>query len=260
MYYELYIDVFFLENFMMDSIILLLVNRFLKLGSRKGRIFLGAAAGSLMTCGIVLLPLPDVPELLICHLAVSSIMLAAGLRIRSMSGFFRAFILLYACAAVSGGIMYVLRPYLRFAGLFYGAAAVSYLVIKSLWKAVSRLNRGAGQTVSVTLYGEQETMEVKALIDTGNRLRDYVSGEPVSVLSPDAAGRMTGGAGTESGFRLLPYHCVDGSSMMKIFRLRRICVHMEADYWVEHPLVGIAEKSFSGEEFEMILNPSVLSE
>ena len=45
MYYELYIDVLFLENFMMDSLLILAVNRILKCGRAYGRIFLGGALG-----------------------------------------------------------------------------------------------------------------------------------------------------------------------------------------------------------------------
>ena len=53
MYYELYIDVLFLENFMMDSLLLLAVNRVLKCGRSYGRIFLGGALGSTLTCLVI---------------------------------------------------------------------------------------------------------------------------------------------------------------------------------------------------------------
>ena len=45
MYYELYIDVLFLENFMMDSLLLLAVNKMLKNSATYGRLFIGAALG-----------------------------------------------------------------------------------------------------------------------------------------------------------------------------------------------------------------------
>ena len=49
MYYELYIDVLFLENFMMDSLLLLAVKRMMRSPSAYGRVFLGAALGSGLT-------------------------------------------------------------------------------------------------------------------------------------------------------------------------------------------------------------------
>ena len=45
MYYELYIDVFFLENFMIDSLLLLAVGRVMKCGRSYGRIVLGGYWG-----------------------------------------------------------------------------------------------------------------------------------------------------------------------------------------------------------------------
>ena len=58
MYYELYIDVFFLENFMMDALLLMLTGRMIRCQAGKGRIFLGAALGAFLTCGAVLIPVP----------------------------------------------------------------------------------------------------------------------------------------------------------------------------------------------------------
>ena len=57
MHYELYIDLLFLENFMMDSLLLLVLNRVLKCKSNWQRIFLGGGLGSGMMClGIVVDP------------------------------------------------------------------------------------------------------------------------------------------------------------------------------------------------------------
>ena len=58
MYYELYIDVFFLENFMMDALLLMLTGRMIRCQAGKGRIFFGAALGAFLTCVAVLIPVP----------------------------------------------------------------------------------------------------------------------------------------------------------------------------------------------------------
>ena len=65
----------------------------------------------------------------------------------------------------------------------------------------------------------------------------------------------------EKGFRLIPYRCVSGGeSVMKVFRVKKMCVHMEEDRWIENALVGIGEESLSGDrEYEMILNPAIFS-
>ena len=82
MEYELYIDVFFLENFMMDHILLLLVRRILKSPATLGNIALGALAGSVLMCVVTVLPPPcPIIKFFLFHGVVSVIMLRAGLRI-----------------------------------------------------------------------------------------------------------------------------------------------------------------------------------
>ena len=73
MYYELYIDVLFLENFMMDSLLLLAVNRILKCGRAYGRIFLGGALGSALTCLVIAVPFPAVIKLVFFHICTTEL-------------------------------------------------------------------------------------------------------------------------------------------------------------------------------------------
>ena len=94
MHYELYIDLLFLENFMMDSLLLLVLNRVLKCKSNWQRIFLGGGLGSGMMClGIVVIP--GSLSTYFFHGIVSSCMLITGLRIRTKAQFIKAYILLY---------------------------------------------------------------------------------------------------------------------------------------------------------------------
>lgn len=260
MYYELYIDVFFLENFMLDSLLLFLVHRVLKSERAYGRMLLGGALGSLMTCLIIAAPLPSAVRLFLSHAVVNSIMLMAGLKIKGREQFAKAFILLYLSAVAAGGVMQIFRPYMRYVSLFYAAAAVSGYLFLKMWRFISYLQRRRDTVLKVTIYTDSGEQQVCALIDTGNSLRDHITGDPVSIIDPGCISSLSGRPEEERGFRLIPYKCVGGESMMRVFRARKMCVHMEEDRWIEEPLLGIGEKSLSGDgEYEMILNPAVLS-
>ena len=50
MHYELYIDLFFLTNFLMDYFLLLMVGKMLKCRIRRLRIIAGAMVGAFLTC------------------------------------------------------------------------------------------------------------------------------------------------------------------------------------------------------------------
>lgn len=86
---------------------------------------------------------------------------------------------------------------------------------------------GGRQYVPVEISSGAETVCLTALRDTGNTLRDPVTGERVLVIGPAAAGRLTGltreqledPMGTLSrrtlpGLRLIPYHSVGNSGGM----------------------------------------------
>lgn len=260
MYYELYIDVFFLENFMLDSLLLLIVNRVMNNGRQYGRILLGGAMGSFLTCVVIVVPFPSGVRMLLFHMLVNSVMICAGLRIQRISQFVQAFLLLYVAAFLTGGVIQVFHPYMRYVSVFYAAAVISYVIILKLWKIISYMHRRQNVILNVTLYTDKGEKSVTALLDTGNELRDCYTGEPVNIISPEMVSEISDHIELEKGFRLIPYHCINGESVMKVFRVKKICVHMEEDRWIENPLLGIGEESLSGDrEYEMILNPAIFS-
>ena len=261
MNYELYIDVLFLENFMMDSLLLLAVNRILKCGRAYGRIFLGGALGSALTCLVIAVPFPAVIKLIFFHFVINSVMLAAGLAIGSIVQFVKAFILLYLSAIILGGILQMFRPYIRYVSLFYAAAAVCFLVFSKVWSAAAALFRNGREILEVTVFADGKNYPLKALWDTGNVLTDPFTGEPVNILDPKTAEEIFGPAEQIRGFRIIPYRCVSGESIMKVFRAERMCIRKDGEAWVEAPLMGIGEGPLCEcGEYQMILNPGTLAQ
>lgn len=58
MYYEVYIDVMFLVNFMMDVLILFSVKALMKMPGSTKRVIAGGLVGSGLSCLVVILRLP----------------------------------------------------------------------------------------------------------------------------------------------------------------------------------------------------------
>lgn len=128
MYYELYIDVFFLENFMLDSLLLMAVNRVMQYRNSYARMLAGGAAGSFLTCVVIALPLMPAIKTLLFGVGINSVMIFAGLggdvlkkgrkqsKKELAAWFLRTLIVLYAAAVVFGGAANLFRPYMKFAG------------------------------------------------------------------------------------------------------------------------------------------------
>ena len=105
MYYEVYIDVLFLINFMMDYLLLLIVRRVLKCTATHGNICVGSIFGAAAVCICMLLPVRStLIRFLLFHLSVNAAMIWIGLKIRTLREFLKAFVALYASAFLLGGV------------------------------------------------------------------------------------------------------------------------------------------------------------
>lgn len=259
MYYELYVDVLFLVNFMMDYILLLIVRKILKCSATHGRVCLGAAVGSLLTCIVVILPIPYAfVKFVLFHMFVNTCMIRVGLKIKTIPSFVKALIMLYIGAFLLGGIMEYFSQYVRVGSLFLLVAIAGYYMVLGIWKFISYIQRWNQTHCKVDLYLKDKKYQVKGLIDTGNGLRDPISGQPVSVLEQKTARKLLEEK-EEKNFRYIPYRTIGKPvGVLPVFRVDRMCVHRESECWIEAPLIGISEEEVSAEgEYEMILNPNL---
>ncbi len=257
MYYELYIDVFFLVNFMMDYLLLLFIKKSLKCTATQGRLCLGAAVGALLTCIIVILPISCVViKFILFHVFVNTCMIRAGLKIKSKTDVARAFFLLYAGGFLLGGILQSLRNYIREGSLFFAIAVVGYYITTKIWDIAVKLQKMTAHRCQVDLYLGKKVLTVEGLIDTGNQLCDPVTNMPVHILDSIIA-KSFFSEESLAKVRYIPYHTIGrGGKVLYALHIDRMRIRGEKDIWIESPLIGMSERTISTEgEYKMILNP-----
>ena len=263
MYYELYIDVLFLINFMMDSLLLLAVKKVLRCPVKNGRVFVGGGLGAVLTCVLVALPLPAVVKLPAFYAGVAGMMIVVGLDIRGGRRFWKALGLLYVSAFLMEGMLQILRPWVRTGSLFFASAVPVYYLMCGIWRFLTRLRKEEERLCEVLLQVGPEKYRMHALLDTGNGLTDPVSGEPVSVIDPACAQKMLEKGRTDTGVRYIPYRTVSGEGVMPVFRAEQMEIVLpgeKGEFRMQRPIIGICEGHISGpEEYQMILNPDVLT-
>jgi len=257
-YYELYIDIFILVNFIMDYIILTCSKNILKCPATHGSICLGAIAGAFLTGLIVILPIPyNFVKFVLFHGLVNIVMIKTGLRIRQKRKILKAYTILYICSFLTGGIFTYLHQFFRESGMFLIIAAVTYFLVLGIWNYISKLKRFEAEECEVLLRNGKKEVRVRALIDTGNRLKDELTGKPVSIISKDIAMEF-GKEIVANEVRYISYHTIgkkDG--VMPLFLLECMCLYLEEELWVNKPLVAVSEELFCEGECKMILNPDV---
>lgn len=265
MQYELYIDLFFLVNFMMDYILLQLLRKMLACSAAHMRVILGAAAGAAATCVIVAVPIPFMPvKLVLFHCIVNTIMLKSGLRIEWGRPFLKAFLFLYIGGFLLGGIIGFLRQYVRIGSMFFVLALLGYLLATGIWSLMEALIRYNRTHCAVMLYSEGRSCRVKALVDTGNRLRDSRTGKPVSIIEPKTAKKLgfSEVLCESKNLRYISYHSIgNAKGVLPLFEIDRMCLAEGRDtVEVRRPLLAVGGEEMDLDGYSMILNPDIYTQ
>lgn len=213
---EIYLDLAIILNFLVDFLLLLGTNRMSGYPLSPGRCALGAAIGAVYGAGCFV---PGFAFLRGLHWRVVSLALmgAAAFGV-NRSGGKRILVFLLLSMALGGVAMTLGRADAW--GLTLGLCMIWLLC---------RLGLGESEKsyVPVRLRCGERTAEVMALRDTGNTLRDPITGERVLIVSGKTAEKLTGLTGSQlrnpletmerrpvPGLRLIPYRTVGQSCAM----------------------------------------------
>lgn len=187
-----------------------------------------------------LLAWPDVPRRFRLRMVVTGALLSLWL-----TGFLR----FISPAALPGALL-----------LLAGCAALSVFP-----RAVSR--RGAAPpTTAVEVHVGPRQLTLTALVDSGNLLRDAITGLPVIVISQRAAVRLLPALPERTnpdalrallpGMRLMPVRTVSGTAMMTVLRPDCIRILTGASWQTAAALIGLSPDGYEG--FQALLPASLL--
>ena len=259
MYYEVYIDVLFLINFMMDYLLLLIVKKFLRCSATHKNITIGSLIGSLLTCVIISAPIRhSFFKLILFHFVVSVAMLIFGLKIREKKELVKALLSLYTGSALMGGIFTYFHQYVKTGSLFFALAVLSYYLVQGAWEFLVCLNKVTEYQCMVTLFYSGESYTVRAVIDTGNSLQDPVTGQPVCVIDESVIMAYEKYIHFYM-LREIRFHSVgENNGKISVIRFDRMCVYREKEYWIEEPILALYRGQISSDGgYHMLLNPGI---
>lgn len=256
MYYELYIDQFFLEHLLTDGLLLALTALLCRSRLRAGRLLAGSAAGAavmtflICTGCVVLWPL-----------SLTAAGVAAFWRRGEPCPWEKLLALLFVTCCF-GGVLGALTELFGLPVLWMAAGAGCALWYGIAW--LYRKRKRAAGTALVTIWWGERQVQAEGLIDTGNHLREPLTGHPVSILSRDTAEELLG-AGWEArkGFFLIPYHTIGRKQgWMRAVAVDRMAVTLprggdgQEALEISAPILAISEGVLSEtEHYRMILHP-----
>lgn len=212
---EVYLDLVMILNFLVDFLLLMGTNRLSGFPLAVGRCAWGALLGSIYSGGCMLPGFRFLGNLLWRCVSLGAMAVVAfGW---GKSSWKRCGVFLILSMALGGMAISMGRN--DFFSLVLAAGGCCALCRVAFGKAV-----GSQEYVPLTLTYEDHTVSVLALRDTGNTLRDPITGEPVLVVGADVAWRLTGLTEQQlkspletlakqpiPGLRLIPYRAVGQS-------------------------------------------------
>ena len=193
----MYLEDLLALNFLMNTVLLYLAARLTGRRLQGGRLMAGGFFAALYSL-IIFLPSADfaytwagkiVASILIIVFTFRPKRLLEGFRLCVaffLSSFFLAgtvFALYFfgdAPAMVRGGVFYLTAPR---PGLLFGGVLVSLLLLAGVWHFSERQRRSKNLRFRVTIKCGEKSAEAAGLLDTGNHLRDPLSGRPLCVAS-----------------------------------------------------------------------------
>lgn len=243
---QVYIDLVVLLNFLVDFLLLLGTNRLAGYPPGAGRAALAAALGGLYG-GACLLPGFRFLGNTLWRLVSLGLMAVIAFGCRKSA--LRRGVLFVLLSMALGGVALGLGS-----GGFWSLVAAAGCV--SLLCAVGFRGKVGRSFVPVELRYGDKYLRLTALRDTGNALRDPVTGQPVLVVGAETAGALTGltpqqlaspveAMGAVPGLRLIPYRAVGKSGgMLLALRIPEVKIGS----WKGSSLVAFAPEGLGREE------------
>ncbi len=256
---QVYVDGVMALNFVVDFFLLLGTNRLTGFPTGKKRLVAAAALGAVYS-GVCLLPefsfLGNIPWRMVSLVGMGGI--AFGW---NRSALRRCGLFLLLCFALGGAVVCLGRAELRvLLPTVFGIWGLCRLCVEG--------SLGSREYVPLEIQNGERSVKLLALRDTGNTLRDPVTGEQALVIASSAAAKLTGlteqqiqnPLGTLSsrclpGLRLIPFQTVgQGNGMMLAMGLEKVRMNGR---W-RRALVAFAPENFGrGEVYQALTGGNV---
>jgi len=251
-------------NFILNILLLTLAAKTLDRTATRFRIIGGSAAGALGYCIVLCLPLSYSGKILTGLIPVSMGMCKLTFKTKGFKSIVRETGYLFVYAFLLGGFMLFLLKRVSFLGRYSGkiwcVLGIGYVSFASLdFFLQKHRERKSDPFCRVAILCGDKEIKVTALIDTGNGLKDPVSGKPVSILEEEIWEQLKP-LMREEKLKMIPYRSVGNShGMMKGYELGPVTVEKEEQKVChEKMIVGICEgRISSGGQYQMILHPEL---
>lgn len=274
MQHVIYADVLIFLNTVITFLLLLTVKQFTGAMTGAGRLTLASFAGGCYSL-IILAPQMNVFLMLLTKAAMCVSIVFIAFKAKSLKKMAKCSLLFLAFSFLYAGIMYSLSFVLDSSyfsvnngSVYFDLSVYSLIVISAVIYTVIWFLRKRFFTPSpedmiycADISYRENTVKVKALLDSGNSVRDIYTGKPVIILSSSSAESLTGqklpelpGEG-DIPLRLIPVNSLSSKKLLPAFTAEKAVIFCDnGDREIKAPCVAVTEDSLGGEKYQALIS------
>ena len=271
-----YADILVILNLIVDYFLLSASAAVLRVKLSVFRQLGGAAAGALSSLYIFA---PDfgIFIALLFRAAVCAVMVLCAFGFRGIRRFLRAAGVLFLVTCGFGGIMTAVWSVFRPKGMtvvnsvvyfnispavLIGVSVITYLLfmlLRAIFSGTSQL----AERCEITVTAEEKSITMDAIVDTGNSIKDYISGCEVIIADGEFVKALLGSdnpdtdANLEKRYRILPLSTVSGGGTLDGFRCDSAVVSDgKRTVKLEKPILAVSKTPLR-DDYQAIVNPEI---
>ena len=262
----IYLDIIFVENLFMNYIILYGTGFLQKINMKNFKLIISSAIGAIYAIIEYLRIIPIYSNFLMKAL-LSIIMIYISYNPQSVSKMCKELLMFYLVSFATGGcalaLMYLISPksvILR-NGVFVGiypfkiiltAGAVGFIIIQYAFKINKKTLRKKELICNLEIFINKKSIKMKAFIDSGNILKEPISGMPVivaekAIIEKYLEIKMNGGDETQK-IRLIPYNSIGNQNgVMLGIKADKVIIKQKNDKEIinKNVVIGLYDKKIN---------------
>lgn len=253
--YELYADVWFFTNFIMDCLALKIAGRLMKRRVRAKWLLLAAFIGAAGSLALFLMMNRYLWYQILVHLLINPLMVFICYQVRRWRTFFCQWGITYLSVILLGGLLE--WSVSVFGSVRYFAACV-LAALGFLWTAEKMLEyfrREKATVYNLLLVTQEGNISSKGFFDTGNLLMDPILGRPVHIIKKEILKNQLDKG--ELMIHLVPFHSLGREQgLLETVTIEGMYILKEDQpLYLEKPVMGLAEETlFQDGRCDVILN------
>jgi len=273
--YIVYLDVFFMINFIMDYMIILITSRIAQVKKKRIRQLAGAGCGALYSV-IVIKPLTNhLFKITLVNILIAAVMVLISFGFTSASVYIKNVFLLFVVSFTMSGIINylyystVIGKYVRNvlsgnsnkvvnARKFILVSVLAYILLSAIVRIIFSVRKDMELYYDVKITFRGKSVVVRGLYDTGNGLTEPVSGKMVhiaeyKILKP----LLEGDEKAKENIYVIPFHSIgEEDGIMYGIRMDEMVVLVDDEpKFLYNPIIGIYTGNVSKRgNYSVILN------